>query len=147
MENFTPVASALGGALIGLASILVLRVQGRVAGISGICGSLLRPTRGDVGWRVAFVLGLLAAGAFALVQAPGAVSLAGAPDLPWVAVAGLLVGFGTRLGNGCTSGHGVCGVSRLSRRSIVATATFMLAGGTTVFVTHHLLAASTPGGL
>lgn len=142
MENFTPISSAVGGILIGLASILVLRIQGRVAGISGICGSLLRPTRGDISWRVGFVLGLLSAGVTAAAFAPGAVDLAGAPALPWVALAGLLVGFGTRLGNGCTSGHGVCGVSRLSRRSIVATATFMAAGAATVFVMRHVLGGS-----
>ncbi|MDD9933980.1 MAG: YeeE/YedE family protein [Myxococcales bacterium] len=139
MESFTPIASTVGGVLIGLASIMVLRIQGRVAGISGICGSLLRPSRGDVGWRVGFTLGLIASGAAALLLSPAHVSTAGAPTLALTAVAGVLVGFGTRLGNGCTSGHGVCGISRLSRRSIVATATFMAVAGVMVFVTRHLL--------
>jgi uncharacterized membrane protein YedE/YeeE len=138
MENFTPIASSFGGILIGVASILVLKAQGRVAGVSGICGSLLRPTRGDVSWRVAFTAGLLIVGALARWLAPASVSVAAAPSLAWIAIAGLLVGFGTRLGNGCTSGHGVCGISRLSKRSIVATLTFMAAASATVFVTRHL---------
>lgn len=139
MENFTPIASTLGGLLIGLASIMVLRVHGRVAGISGICGSLLRPTSGDIGWRAGFTLGLIATGAAAAALFPSYVSVAGAPALGLTALAGVLVGFGTRLGNGCTSGHGVCGISRLSRRSIVATMTFMGTAAITVFVLRHVL--------
>jgi uncharacterized membrane protein YedE/YeeE len=134
MENFTPIASSLGGALLGLASVLVLVSQRRVAGVSGICGALLSPSPGDVSWRVAFTVGLLATGAAAAVLFPAAVASDGVPALPWVALAGVLVGFGTRLGNGCTSGHGVCGISRFSLRSFAATLTFMFTGGLTVWV-------------
>lgn len=137
--EFTPLASLLGGALIGLSSAGVLLFQGRVAGVSGICSSLLRPTPGDTAWRVAFVLGLLAVGLVGAPVFPTSFAVAGTPSLPWLVAAGLLVGFGTRLGNGCTSGHGVCGVSRLSKRSIIATATFMATAGATVFITRHLL--------
>jgi uncharacterized protein len=136
---FTPLASLAGGALIGLAAALFVLLNGRIAGISGVLGGLLRPVRGDVGWRVAFVLGLLGAPlVYALFTAVPAPRIAAG----WVAliVAGLLVGVGTRYGAGCTSGHGVCGLSRLSPRSLVATLTFMGAGFVTVFVLRHLLA-------
>jgi uncharacterized protein len=119
----------LGGAMIGAASALLLLTHGRIAGISGIVGSLLPPLprAGDRSWRVAFVAGLLATGALAAVIAPQA--LAASPRAAWmVALAGLLVGYGTRWGSGCTSGHGVCGVSRLAPRSLVAVATFMVTG-------------------
>lgn len=136
-DNFTPVSSTLGGILVGLAAASILFSQGRVAGVSGICGSLLQPARGDFGWRLAFTLGLLGTGAVAAAHYPSSVAVAGLPGLPTVAIAGVLVGFGTRLGNGCTSGHGVCGVSRLSKRSIVATVTFILVAAATVFVVRH----------
>ena len=138
-SHFTPWTSMAGGVLIGLAASLFVLLNGRIAGISGILGGLLLPRQGDLGWRVAFVAGLL--------LAPWAYLLAGA--LPPVEVAagqgtlvlaGLLVGIGTRLGAGCTSGHGVCGISRLSPRSIVATLTFMAAGFITVYATRHLFA-------
>lgn len=119
----------LGGAMIGAASALLLLTHGRIAGISGIVGSLLPPLprAGDRGWRVAFVAGLLATGALAAAIAPQA--LAASPRAAWMVVlAGLLVGYGTRWGSGCTSGHGVCGVSRLAPRSLVAVATFMITG-------------------
>jgi uncharacterized membrane protein YedE/YeeE len=130
---FTPYASLAGGLLIGLAAASFALLNGRVAGISGILGGLLRPAAGDVGWRLAFVLGLVAAPSayalFAQVPAPHV-------EAGWgsVAVAGLLVGIGTRYGSGCTSGHGVCGLARLSPRSLVATVAFMAAGFATVFV-------------
>lgn len=140
MEQMTPVSSLIGGLLIGLSSASVLILQGRVAGISGICGNLLRPVRGDTGWRVGFLVGLLAVGVVGARLWPAAFDLSGAPSSPvLIALAGLLVGFGTRLGNGCTSGHGVCGISRLSRRSLVATVTFMATGAATVFCMRHLL--------
>ncbi len=122
-----------GGAMIGTAASILFLAHGRIAGISGIVGSLLPPAAADRAWRLAFLAGLLAAGAIGQVVAPGAV---GAPvrSFPLVVAAGLLVGFGTRLGNGCTSGHGVCGVARLSVRSLVAVATFMLTGALTVWV-------------
>lgn len=127
--EFSPLPALLGGAILGAAASLILFATGRVAGISGILGGLLDPRPGDVAWRGAFVAGLVVAGLGALFVAPQAF----ASDLvrPPVALtlAGLLVGFGTRLGNGCTSGHGVCGLSRLSQRSLVSVVTFMLTGG------------------
>lgn len=136
--NFTPWASLAGGVLIGLASAMFLLVNGRIAGISGILGGLLRPVGGDIGWRVAFILGLVVAPFVFGVAAPlPAVQVdAGTATL---VIAGLLVGVGTRYGSGCTSGHGVCGLSRRSPRSLVATLAFMFAGFMTVYVTRHLL--------
>ena len=136
--HFTPLASFGGGLLIGLGAAVLLLANGRIAGVSGILGGLLRPARGDVGWRLAFLLGLLAAplGWLALQAMPPA-QIDHTPAL--LAGAGLLVGLGTRFGSGCTSGHGVCGIARLSPRSLVATLCFMAAGFATVFVTRHLL--------
>ena len=137
--SFTPGASLAGGLLVGLAAALLILLNGRIAGISGIVGGLLRPRRDDVGWRVAFVLGLLAAPVAWIVVAAAPRLHVGATT-PVLVAAGLLVGVGTRLGSGCTSGHGVCGISRGSLRSIAATATFMAAGFAVVFVVRHLLA-------
>jgi uncharacterized membrane protein YedE/YeeE len=120
--NFTPISGLLGGALIGLSATLLLLLTGRVAGISGIVGGLLTGT--DRAWRGAFVVGLMGGGALVQLIWPGAIGASPAA-LPVLAGAGVLVGFGTRLGGGCTSGHGVCGMSRLSVRSLVATLTFM----------------------
>lgn len=138
--HFTPWMSLAGGVLLGLASALFILLNGRVLGISGIVAGLLRPRAGDTGWRLAFVLGLLAA--------PAVHALAAGPlppvriDASWgvLVLAGLLVGVGTRYGAGCTSGHGVCGLSRLSPRSLVATLAFTGTGFATVFVARHLLA-------
>lgn len=139
MADFTPVSSLVGGLLIGSAASLLLVASGRIAGVSGILGGLIDRPKGETGWRVAFLAGLLAGGFVLRVLVPSAIA-APAVSSPFVLVlAGLLVGFGTRLGNGCTSGHGVCGVSRLSPRSIAATATFMAAGMLTTFVVRHLL--------
>ena len=136
--NFTPWSSLAGGVLIGLATGMFLLLNGRIAGISGILGGLLRPIKGDVGWRVAFVAGLIFSPIAFSVAAPlPAVQIDA--DAASLIMAGLLVGIGTRYGSGCTSGHGVCGLSRLSPRSMVATALFMLAGFVTVFITHHLI--------
>ena len=137
-NNFTPWTSLAGGVLIGLATAMFLLFNGRIAGISGIVGGLLRPTKGDVGWRLAFVAGLvLAPAAYSLVGPLPAVRIEAGSTL--LVVAGFLVGIGTRYGSGCTSGHGVCGLSRRSPRSIVATAVFMLAGFATVFVIRHVV--------
>jgi uncharacterized membrane protein YedE/YeeE len=136
--SFTPWASLAGGLLIGLGVALLLLFNGRIAGISGIVGGLLRPMRGDVTWRAAFVAGLVAAPLVWLVVA-ALPRLHVAADTPTLVVAGLLVGIGTRYGSGCTSGHGVCGLSRGSLRSLAATATFMAAGFVVVFVVRHLL--------
>ncbi len=139
--HFTPWASLAGGIVLGLASALFILVNGRILGISGIVGGLLAPKSGDWGWRAAFLLGMLAAPAtLAWVAPPGLLS---APRIDAgfaaVVIAGLLVGYGTRLGSGCTSGHGVCGLSRLSPRSLVATGTFMAAGFAIVYALRHLL--------
>jgi uncharacterized membrane protein YedE/YeeE len=136
--NFTPWSALLGGLLIGLATAIFLFFNGRIAGISGIVGGLLRPAKGDIAWRIAFTLGLVVSPwAFAMgAPLPDVKIDASAATL---AAAGLLVGVGTRYGAGCTSGHGVCGLSRFSPRSLVATALFMLAGFMTVFVTRYLL--------
>jgi len=138
MESFTPLSSALGGALIGLAASLMLFGLGRIAGISGIFGGLLLPKLGDIAWRLAFVLGLVLGGALMFQIAPDMFQVRIDRSLLTVAVAGLLVGFGTRMGNGCTSGHGVCGISRGSPRSLVATVTFMATGALTVFLALHV---------
>ena len=136
--HFTPWASLAGGILIGLAAALLLLANGRVAGISGILGGLLRPARGDVAWRVAFLGGLfLAPLAWLVLRAMPPAQIDHSPAL--LALAGLLVGLGTRFGSGCTSGHGVCGIARLSPRSLTATACFMAAGIVTVFVVRHVL--------
>ncbi len=136
--HFTPWASLAGGMLIGLAAALFVLLHGRILGISGIIGGLLQPKAGDIAWRIAFVLGLLAT-PWLWTQWIGPV--AATIDASWgiVVVAGLLVGIGTRYGAGCTSGHGVCGLSRLSPRSLVATLSFMGAGFAVVYVTRHLL--------
>jgi uncharacterized membrane protein YedE/YeeE len=137
--NFTPWAALAGGVLLGLASALFVLLNGRILGISGIVGGLLRPRTGDVGWRISFVLGMLVAPAlYWLLAGPVPARI----DAGWgmVVLAGLLVGAGTRYGSGCTSGHGVCGLSRMSPRSLVATLAFMGAGFATVFLVRHVLA-------
>ncbi|WP_294923364.1 YeeE/YedE family protein [uncultured Paracoccus sp.] len=138
MTEFTPIASLIGGALIGLAAVLLMLMQGRIAGISGIASRLLPPWRGGIAGPLGFVLGLAAA-PFAVMLATGApVRQAVSSNLALMVAAGLLVGFGSVWGNGCTSGHGVCGIARLSRRSLVATAVFMAAGIATVFLVRHV---------
>ena len=138
MANFTPVSAAIGGGLIGLSAVMLMLLTGRIAGISGIFGGLLDLKAADKDWRIAFIAGLILAPLMAGLMGYGMPS----PKLPasWAVIiaAGLLVGFGTRLGGGCTSGHGICGVARLSVRSIAATIIFMLAAIATVAVTHHL---------
>jgi len=141
MANFTPISAAVGGALIGLAAVLLMMLNGRIAGISGVFAGLIDPAASDRIWRATFIAGLIAA--------PLSAGLLG-PTLPLphmpssfavIAVAGLLVGFGTRLGSGCTSGHGVCGMGRLSPRSIAATAIFMAAAMVVVALTRHAFGA------
>ena len=137
--HFTPWAALAGGVLLGLASALFVLLNGRILGISGIVGGLLRPRAGDMGWRLAFLLGMLVApGLSWLVVGPTQPRM----DATWgmVVIAGVLVGVGTRYGSGCTSGHGVCGLSRMSPRSLVATLAFMGAGFVTVFLIRHALA-------
>jgi len=139
---FTPWSALAGGVLIGIAAAMFVLLNGRIAGVSGVVGGLvgglLRPVRGDVAWRAAFVIGLIAAPLVYLLAAPPR-ELRIDAQYGALVLAGLLVGVGTRYGSGCTSGHGVCGISRLSLRSLVATLVFMGAGFVTVYVTRHLL--------
>ena len=138
MANFTPASAAIGGGLIGLSAVLLMLLTGRIAGISGIFGDMLDFRNDNKGWRIAFIAGLILAPLIA-----GWIGYAmPSPQMPasWAVIiaGGLLVGFGTRLGGGCTSGHGICGMARLSGRSIAATIIFMLAAIATVAVTHHV---------
>jgi uncharacterized protein len=142
LENFTPLSGLIGGLLIGLAATMLLFLNGRIAGISGILGGMLVPSaRSLFGWRSAFVVGLLlGASVYALVA--GGVPVEVEASIPVLVFAGLLVGFGTRLGSGCTSGHGVCGIGRLSKRSIAAMAVFFSVAIATVFVARHVIGGS-----
>ncbi len=139
IQNFTPISGVIGGILIGLAATLLLAASGRIAGISGIAGGLLARVPGDSVWRLLFLLGLvIGAGIYQLVtHAPLDVRID--VSSPLLIAAGFLVGFGTRLGSGCTSGHGVCGIARFSVRSIVATLIFIGVAMATSFVLRHLL--------
>lgn len=138
VHNFTPWMSLTGGVMIGIAAALFLVFNGRIAGISGIVGGLLKPASGDIAWRVAFVAGVVLSPLVFSIAAPlPAVTIEA--STPVLILAGLLVGIGTRYGAGCTSGHGVCGLSRRSPRSLVATVAFMFAGFVTVYVVRHLL--------
>lgn len=141
MTEFTPFVSSAGGLLIGLAATMLLLGIGRIAGISGILGSALSSATEGRGWRIAFLLGLpIGAALVAAIQHTSATSIEIGANTPTLVVAGLLVGFGTQLGSGCTSGHGVCGIARGSKRSITATVVFMGAGFATVYGVRHLLA-------
>ncbi|SCY93789.1 YeeE/YedE family protein [Microvirga guangxiensis] len=139
MENFTPISALIGGVLIGASAALFLVLNGRVAGISGILGGLFHPARSEIGWRLAFLAGLFVAPlvytTFGGVLPPVELDA----SVPLLIVAGLIVGFGTRLGAGCTSGHGVCGIGRGSPRSLVATGIFMATAIATLFITRHLI--------
>jgi uncharacterized membrane protein YedE/YeeE len=139
LENFTPLSATVGGILIGFAAVLLMALLGRIAGISGIASNLLPPrVAGDWAWRLAFILGLVL-GAWLIAALGLAPPLTFPMGLPGMAVAGFLVGFGAVIGNGCTSGHGVCGIARLSKRSLVATATFMLAAIVVTYVVRHVV--------
>jgi uncharacterized protein len=139
MANFTPITAAIGGALIGLSVVLLMLLNGRVAGITGIAAGLIDPVSTDRGWRATFIVGLIAA-PFSAVLLGLTLPI---PQMPTnyitIAVAGLLVGFGTRLSNGCTSGHGICGIARMSPRSIAATGIFMIAAIIVVALTRHVI--------
>lgn len=141
MESFTPISATIGGVLIGLATAVLLIANGRIAGVSGILGQALWPAQGESrSWRVAFMLGLPLGAWWVALPAGGLTTdIAASPGA--IVLAGMLVGFGTRLGSGCTSGHGICGTSRGSPRSIIATLTFMAVGGVCVFIVRHLLGA------
>jgi uncharacterized membrane protein YedE/YeeE len=142
MEISTIIPALAGGVLIGLAAVGLMLFNGRIAGVTGIASGLLTPSRGDTLWRAMFVAGLVLGGVVLLGVYPQALPSTFSRSLPLVALAGLLVGFGTRLGNGCTSGHGVCGIGRMSRRSIVATATFTASGALAVLLYNTLSGGS-----
>ena len=145
MEDFTPLSAAVGGALIGLAAGALWLANGRIAGVSGILGNLIPSRDGQFPWRMAFLIGLPIGAVAGLGVGPSVVAdmSAAVPDIPFdpitLVLTGLLVGVGTYIGNGCTSGHGVCGVARLSPRSLVATATFVATGAIAVFIARHVL--------
>ncbi|MAF95786.1 MAG: YeeE/YedE family protein [Rhodospirillaceae bacterium] len=139
MENFTPIASLLGGVLIGTAAVILLAFNGHIAGITGVTRGILTPKEGDTVWRVVFLLGLIA-GPLVFQAISGApVKFIVTSSTSVLVVAGLLVGFGTSLSNGCTSGRGICGLGRISRRSMFATGSFMAAAVITVYIMQHVL--------
>jgi hypothetical protein len=139
VENFTPISGLIGGLLIGLSTALMILFNGKIAGISGIVGGLLARKGSEVGWRAVFVVGLLLGAFLYMLATGGPITVNLQASLPVMVVAGLLVGFGTRLGSGCTSGHGISGIARFSKRSIVATLVFVGMAMITVFVTHQVL--------
>lgn len=139
MENFTPVASLLGGVLIGIAALILLAFNGHIAGITGVTRGVLRPKTGDTIWRIVFILGLIAGPlVFQTISGTQAASII-TSSTPVLVFGGLLVGFGSSLGNGCTSGHGICGIGRISKRSIIATGSFMATAAFTVYVMQHVI--------
>lgn len=139
MQGFTPYLSFTGGILIGLAAIALLYFNGRIAGLSGIVGGLLQPNSGDVAWRATFIIGLLCGAVLIRLFHPEAMQIRIDVSLPAVVLGGLLVGIGTRIGNGCTSGHGVCGVGRLAPRSMVASAVFLIFAMATTYLIRHVI--------
>lgn len=139
MENFTPIPALLGGILIGLSVVLLMLTNGRIAGISGVVGGLLALKVRDAGWRLAFILGLVAGPLLYAAVAGRVPPIDVTPSAGLLVAGGVLVGFGARLGGGCTSGHGVAGIARLSPRSLVATGVFLATGILTVFITRHIL--------
>jgi uncharacterized membrane protein YedE/YeeE len=139
MNDFTPLSSLAGGLLIGLAASVLLLFNGRIAGVSGILGGVVTPVAGDIAWRLWFLGGLVAGGLVLRLVRPDVFPGAPTSSLAVILAAGFLVGLGTRLGGGCTSGHGVCGLSRLSVRSLAATLTFMTGGALTVLLVRHVL--------
>lgn len=139
MTEFTPVMSLFGGALIGLSAIILMATHGRIAGMTGILSGLLPPVASDWAWRAAFVVGAVVAPMLILGVSESAIAYASPVPTPWVIIGGLIVGVGVFFSSGCTSGHGVCGMARLSPRSIAATITFMVTSFVTVFVIRHLI--------
>lgn len=139
MTEFTPWLSLLGGGLIGLAAVLLMALHGRIAGMTGVLTGLIPPMSSEWGWRAAFLVGAIAAPALIVGQTGQAIAFDSSTPALWLVLGGLVVGLGVHFGSGCTSGHGVCGIARLSPRSLVATATFMIATAITVYVVRHLL--------
>ena len=139
MTEFTPLLSLLGGTLIGLSAVLLMAFHGRIAGMTGILTGLLPPVSTDWPWRAAFIAGAIVASMLILSFSSGAIGFDSPASTPWLVISGLIVGVGVYFGSGCTSGHGVCGLARLSPRSIAATAIFMVTTAATVFVVRHVL--------
>src|SRR5690606_11259998 len=139
MTEFTPLLSLAGGSLIGFAAVLLMAFHGRIAGMTGILSGLVPPFSHDWGWRAAFLLGAMAAPALIVAATGFAIPFDSPTPAPWLVVGGLIVGIGVYFGSGCTSGHGVCGLARVSPRSIAATLTFMASTALTVFIVRHLL--------
>jgi uncharacterized membrane protein YedE/YeeE len=139
MTEFTPLLSFLGGTLIGLSAVLLMAFHGRIAGMTGILTGLLPPLESDWAWRAAFIAGAIVAPLLLVVLTGAPVAFESSVPTPWLIIGGLIVGVGVYFGSGCTSGHGVCGIARLSPRSIVATATFMLTAIATVFLIRHVM--------
>ena len=139
MQNFTPVSALIGGLMIGSAASLLLWLKGRIAGVSGIAWNLIARPREDSGWRLAFLIGLVLGALVYRLASSDTLVLSIEASWPVLILGGVLVGFGTQLGGGCTSGHGVCGIARLSPRSVFATLVFLASGIATVFVVRHLL--------
>ena len=139
VENFTPLSALIGGALIGVSVSLLFVLSGRLAGISGIVADLLPPTKGESSWRLLFLAGLVVGTMIYKAAAGTPYDVTFSLGWPFIVIGGLLTGIGTRVGGGCTSGHGVCGIGRLSQRSIAATLTFMTFGGLTVFAVRHVV--------
>lgn len=139
MDTFDPISALLGGLLIGASAALFLVLNGRIAGVSGVLGGLIHPARSEIGWRLAFLAGLLVAPLLYVAMGGALPPIGLTPSIGLLIVAGLIVGFGTRLGAGCTSGHSVCGIGRGSPRSLAATAVFMSTAILTVFITRHVL--------
>ena len=139
MTEFTPLMSLLGGTLIGLSAVLLMAFNGRIAGMTGILTSLLPPVSTDWPWRAAFIAGAIVAPMLILAVSNHAIGFESPVPTPWLAISGLIAGVGVYFGSGCTSGHGVCGMARLSPRSIAATAIFMATATVTVFVVRHVL--------
>jgi uncharacterized protein len=142
MESFTPIASTIGGLMIGVAAAGLLLFHGRIAGISGIAGGIFRREPGDISWRLMFIVGLFTAGAVWSQFFPLDYAVEIERSTVALIVAGLTVGIGTQVGSGCTSGHGVCGIGRLSKRSTVATVSFMVTAAITIFVVNEVLGGS-----
>lgn len=139
MTEFTPWLSLFGGSLIGLAAVLLMAFHGRIAGMTGILSGIVPPFSNDWGWRAAFLIGAIAAPALLVMSTGYTIPFESPTPAPWLIVGGLIVGVGVYYGSGCTSGHGVCGIARLSPRSIVATITFMASTAAIVFVVRHLI--------
>ncbi|WP_338723292.1 YeeE/YedE family protein [Devosia sp. XK-2] len=139
MTEFTPALSLFGGALIGLSAVLLMAFHGRIAGMTGIITGLLPPAASDWAWRAAFLAGAITAPTLIMATSDHAIAYESPVPTPWLMIGGLIVGVGVYFGSGCTSGHGVCGMARLSPRSIAATATFMLTTAITVFVIRHII--------